>query len=126
MKFERPAEIKAGSQTFYSMSNDSGMKMYGKINYIEIRKPDLLKYTQEFADEKGNTSRHPMSPTWPELMLTTITMVQEDAEHTRLRVQWEPFGKFSAEELATFVQQKAGMTQGWTGSFDKLENYLSK
>jgi hypothetical protein len=28
------------------------------------------------------------------------------------------------EEIETFIKAKAGMTQGWTGSFDKLEEYL--
>ena len=27
----------------------------------------------------------------------------------------------TAEEIATFAKQRGGMTQGWTGSFDKLE-----
>ena len=30
----------------------------------------------------------------------------------------------TAEELETFIKAKAGMTQGWTGSFDKLEAYV--
>jgi hypothetical protein len=28
-------------------------------------------------------------------------------------------------ETETFAAAKAGMTQGWTGSFDKLESYIS-
>jgi hypothetical protein len=33
-------------------------------------------------------------------------------------------GNVTQEELAAFVNARAGMTQGWTGSFDKLEAYL--
>ena len=32
----------------------------------------------------------------------------------------------SFEELKTFTDGRSGMTQGWTGSFDKLEEYLGQ
>lgn len=41
-----------------------------------------------------------------------------------MTVQWEAHGTVTADELKTFVTAKAGMTGGWTGSFDKLEEYL--
>jgi hypothetical protein len=28
--------------------------------------------------------------------------------------------------METFIKARAGMTQGWTGSFDKLEDYIVK
>jgi uncharacterized protein YndB with AHSA1/START domain len=28
--------------------------------------------------------------------------------------------------METFIKAKGGMTQGWTGSFDKLEEYVRK
>jgi uncharacterized protein YndB with AHSA1/START domain len=120
------ADIKQGGSTFYFMSNDSGMKMYGSTRYIEIKSPDLLVYTQQFNDEKGNVSRHPMAPTWPETMLTTVALAEEGPDKTRVTITWEPYGKVTPEELDTFIKAKAGMTQGWTGSFDKLEEYLVK
>jgi len=123
MKFIRK-DIKTGGNTFYYMSNDAGMKMYGKANYLEVRNPDLLKYTQVFCDENEKISRHPMAPTWPETMLTTVNLTSEGPEQTRVTVTWEIYGNCTPEELETFVKGKAGMTMGWTGSFDKLEAYL--
>jgi len=118
-------EMKPGSSIFYMMTGGEHMKMYGKVHYKEIQKPNLT-YTQEFADEKGNLARHPMAPTWPAQMLTKVHLEQEDDEHTRVTVTWEPTGAVSREELETFSKMRSGMTQGWTGSFDKLENYLEK
>jgi len=118
-------EIKAGGSSFYSMGNGQ-MKMYGRAHYLEITRPNRLVYTQQFCDEKGNISRHPMAPTWPETMLTIITLTEEGPDHTRVTVKWEPHGKVSTEELATFVKARDGMTMGWTGSFDKLDEYLVK
>jgi uncharacterized protein YndB with AHSA1/START domain len=124
MEFMRPAEIKSGSETFYRMSDGAAITMYGKIRYLEVTKPSRLVYTQQFSDERGNVSRHPKAPLWPETMHTTVTLTEDEPGHTRVKVQWEPHGKFSREELAAFVAAKAGMTMGWTGSFDKLEALL--
>ena len=99
--------------------------MYGKVQYIKIDKPDMIIYTQQFSDENGNISRHPMAPTWPKTMLTTVKLVAEGPDQTRVAVTWEPYGKATAEEVDTFVNAKDGMAQGWTGSFDKLEDYIA-
>lgn len=123
MEFMR-ANIKAGDSTFYSMFNDQGMKMFGRASYIEITKPNRIVYTQQFCDEKENISRHPMAPTWPETMLTTVTLTEEGPNQTRVNVKWEVYGSATKEERDTFNKAKGGMTQGWTGSFDKLEEYV--
>jgi uncharacterized protein YndB with AHSA1/START domain len=123
MQFIR-ADIKPGGSNFYMMTNGADLKMYGKINYLEINRPNLLKYTQVFCDENEKISRHPFAPTWPETMLTTIQLSEEGPEQTRVTVTWEVQGKATPEEMATFIKERGGMTQGWTGSFDKLEDYL--
>lgn len=124
MQFIR-AEIKPGGKSFYKMSNDQ-FTMYGTLNYQEITKPNRIVYSQQFADEKENVSRHPGAPTWPETMLTTVTFTEEAPNKTRVRVQWEVVGKCTPEEMQAFIKERGGMTQGWTGSFDKLEEYLKK
>ncbi len=98
--------------------------MYGRAEYLEISAPNRLVYTQQFCDENENISRHPMAPTWPETMLTVVTFSEEAPDQTRVTVTWQPYGQATAEELATFLNARGGMTQGWTGSFDKLEEYL--
>jgi uncharacterized protein YndB with AHSA1/START domain len=124
MEFLR-AEIKPGGSSFYFMSAETGSaKMYGRIEYLKIDKPDRLVYDQQFCDENERVTRHPMAPKWPETMRTTVTFTAEGPEQTRVTVTWEPVGPIAADELATFVQARAGMSQGWSGSFDKLENYL--
>jgi uncharacterized protein YndB with AHSA1/START domain len=124
MKFIR-SDIKVGSTTFYSMENDSGLKMYGRAKYSEITPVTKLVYTQEFTDDKENQTRHPMAPTWPALMQTTVQFAEEGADETRVTITWEVVGSYTPEELDTFIQGRAGMTMGWTGSFDKLEDYIA-
>lgn len=123
MEFVR-CDIRAGGSSFYFMSGPGGKKMYGKTAYLAIEKPGRIVYTQQFSDEQENVSRHPMAPTWPETMLTIVTLASEGPGRTRVTVTWEPHGKVSREELETFINARGGMMQGWTGSFDKLEAYL--
>jgi uncharacterized protein YndB with AHSA1/START domain len=120
------AEIRPKGSSFYKMTDGEELTMYGKLYYREITPPNRIVYSQVFTDADENISRHPFSPTWPEAMLTTVTLTEEEAGRTRVTIQWEIYGDATAEERATFRREKAGMTQGWTGSFDKLEAYLGE
>jgi len=119
------ADIRVGGSSFFMMTNGSNVTMYGRAAYLEMYKPSRLIYTQQFCDEHENISRHPMAPTWPETMLTTVNFTEEAPNRTRVTVTWEPHGAFTAEELEMFIKERGGMTMGWTGSFDKLEAQLA-
>ncbi|RYZ76317.1 MAG: hypothetical protein EOP06_31440, partial [Proteobacteria bacterium] len=123
------ADIQAGGECFYSMqaedSSSGTAKIFGKIQYLEVVQPNRLVYTQIFCDEKGALSRHPMAPTWPETMITTVTLAEEDSEETRVTVEWKILGNATAAERDTFQKEKFGMAQGWGSSFDKLEDALA-
>ncbi len=125
MQFLR-CNIKQGESSFFSMTGGGGLTMYGRVQYLEIKRPDRLVYTQQFCDAQERIARHPMAPTWPETMLTTVKLTEEGPERTRVTVTWEPHGATTPAELAAFIKERGGMTQGWTGSFDKLEALLAK
>jgi uncharacterized protein YndB with AHSA1/START domain len=122
MQFLREG-VAAGKSSFYCMQSAAG-KMYGRANYLELVRPSRLLYTQQFCDEHEGVTRHPMAPTWPETMLTQVEFTPETSRKTRITIRWAPTGKVTPEELATFVSARAGMSQGWTGSLDKLEELL--
>lgn len=123
MRFLR-ADIRSGGASFYRMGNEA-VTMYGRAQYEEVRRPDLLVYTQQFCDEQENISRHPMAPTWPATMRTRVEFNAEGPQRTRVTVTWDVAGEATAEELAVFLAHRGSMTQGWTGSFDKLEAVLA-
>lgn len=123
MEFFR-SDIRTGGSTFYRMFNKQGLNMYGRAEYLEISRLNLLRYTQQFCDKDEKISRHPMAPTWPETMLTTVILSEEGPDQTRITVKWEVYGKATKEEMAAFIKERGGMTMGWTGTFDKLEEYL--
>ena len=78
--------------------------MYGRAEYLEIEKPDRIVYTQQFCDENENISRHPMAPTWPETMLTTVELTAEGPDRTRVTVTWEPYGADDARRARNLHQ----------------------
>lgn len=117
-------EIRPGGSTLYFMTNGNDVKMYGRANYLELSKESQITYKQQFCDEKGNISRHPLAPIWPETMLTIVEFTAENENQTRVTVSWEPIDGVTKNEIEAFIQERSGMTQGWTGSFDKLEEYL--
>lgn len=120
----RRAEIRPGGSSFAMMTNGQGLTMYSHAEYRELERPHRIVYAQNFCDEHEHMSRHPLAPTWPAVMRTTVTLTAEDTDRTRVTIVWELEGDVTAEERATFVAGKPGMTMGWTGSFDKLEAYL--
>ncbi|MBP9092282.1 SRPBCC domain-containing protein [bacterium] len=119
------SDVKVGGGNFYSMSAGADIVLYGRMQYVEIDRPHRLVYTQQFCDENENVSTHPMAPCWPATMLSTVSFAAEAEDQTRVTVVFECSGDTSPEELAAFIAERGGMTQGWTGSFDKLENYLA-
>lgn len=122
MEFIR-AEIRPLGSSFYKMSNGD-VTMYGRCHYVEIAGPHRIVYTQQFCDEKENVIRPSFAPTWPETMLVTVMFTEEGPEQTRVTLRTDVHGEVSPEELAMFIAARAGMTVGWTGSFDKLEELL--
>ncbi|MET0858450.1 MAG: SRPBCC family protein [Telluria sp.] len=118
------ADIRAGGATLFSMSG-CGIEFYARADYLAVDKPRRIAYTQQFCDKDGNVARHPMAPTWPATMLITVDLNEEGSDRTRATVTCEPHGATTAEELRMFAESRGGMTQGWTGSFDKLDAYLS-
>lgn len=119
------ADIRTGGASLFSMTGPT-FTMYGRAHYEQVRSPDLLVYTQQFCDEHENMTRHPMAPTWPETMRVTVELSAEGPQQTRVTVTSEVTGPVTAEELNVFLGARAGMTQGWTGSFDKLESLLEE
>ena len=119
-------DIRPGGEGFYRMSMPDGThSMYGRTKYLEITRPNRIVYTQQFSDADGKAARHPMAPTWPETMRTTVLLTPEGPDQTRVTLTWEVVGDATAAEMNTFIKGRSGMTGGWTGSFDKLEDYLA-
>ena len=119
MRFLR-AEPKVGGSSFYAMTMANGAVMHGLLTYLTLERPSRIVYAQQFCDEAEQVITAPFFADWPRTMLTTVELVSEAPDRTRVTVRWEP-QEATASALGEFAAQRASMTMGWTGSFDKLE-----
>ena len=123
MRFLR-VEPRAGGISFYAMTTADGTVMHGRLSYLALEKPNRIVYAQQFCDENEQVITAPFFENWPRTMLTTMELVAEAPDRTRVSLRWDP-QEASADDIAEFVKQRGGMTMGWTGSFDKLEALVS-
>ena len=117
-------DLRPGGSLHYCMLSPDGKEMWGKFVYREITAPERIVWVNSFSDKDGNLTRHPMMPTWPREMLSTATFV-ENAGKTTVIVNWLPLNP-TEEERQVFENMRAGMNQGWSGTFEQLEDYLAK
>ncbi len=118
------SEIAPGKSTLFTITGGHGT-MHVRAEYLAIEPPRRIVYAQQFVDAREQLAPAPGAEVWPATLLTTVLLVEEAADRTRVTVTSEPHGPASAEELAAFVGERPGMTLGWTGSFDTLESLLA-
>ena len=116
-------DLRVGGTHHYRL-DFSGHDIWGKLYYREIIKPERMVFVTTFSDEAGGITHHPMSPTWPAQMLTTVSFLEKNGR-TTVTVEWIPINA-TAEELKAFEDNREGMKQGWGGTFDQLTEYLAK
>ncbi len=118
-------DLKPGGHYHYGIASPEGNEMWGMVNYKEITPNSRLVYAQNFSNRDGGVTAHPMAPNWPMEMVTILDFIPEAENQTRLKITWIN-ARISDEEAKTFKSAHAGMKQGWTGSLDKLYEYLTK
>ena len=109
------------------MQTPDGTQMWGKWVFKKIAPPKRLVWLHSFADEAGNPTRHPLSPTWPLTLLSTVTF-DEDAEqpgNTLVTVRWATHDANPVEQ-ATFDMSHPSMQMGWMGTFAQLQAFLAQ
>jgi uncharacterized protein YndB with AHSA1/START domain len=106
------------------MRDAAGHVMWAKFVYREITAPQRLVWVHSFSDQAGGLTRHPLSPTWPLEMLTTVTFDEPRRGQTGVTIRWSPINA-TAEELKTFDAARDGMRHGWGGTFERLTAYLA-
>jgi uncharacterized protein YndB with AHSA1/START domain len=117
-------DLRVGGAYHGAMRDETGRVMWAKFVYREIDAPQRLLWVHSFSDEAGGLTRHPLVPTWPLELLTTVTFEDADSGKTKVTLRWTPLNA-TAEERAAFAAMRGGATIGWNGSFDRLDDYLA-
>ena len=116
-------DLRVGGMFHYGMESPDGNKMWGKFVYREIVPITKLVFIVSFSDENGGITRHPLAANWPEEMLNTLTLSEENGK-TTLTLRGKPINA-TEEENAMFYNSFEGMNQGFAGTYKQLEDYLS-
>ena len=98
--------------------------MWVKFKYSEIVEQEKIVYISFFSDEKGNTVRAPFDANWPMEILNTITLTEEEGK-TTLTMIVTPISP-TEEELKTFEDSKEMAQEGYAGTYNQLDEYLTK
>lgn len=111
---------------FHYRMQMGAMEMWGKFAYRDVIPPQRLVYVSSFSDPQGGLTRAPFGGDfthWPMEILNVITLTEE-AGKTKLTLVGTPLNA-NDEERATFVNVLGNVRQGFAGTFDQLEAYLT-
>ena len=117
-------DLRPGGSMHYCLRMPDGGEMWGKFVYKEIKAPERLVFMNSFSDPKGGLTHHPMSPSWPLEMVSTITF-EAVGEKTKVTVNWIPAEASSDVERKTFDEGRASMKMGWGGTMEQFATYLA-
>jgi uncharacterized protein YndB with AHSA1/START domain len=116
-------DYRVGGLMRYGLSWDQSHDLHGRWVYREIVPPERLVFVVSFTDADGKVIRHPLDDDWPLHILSTVEF-EAAGEQTKVTVRWRAVDATAVEQRA-FSDGRDSMRQGWTGTFERLETYLS-
>lgn len=108
--------------TYHYMNKFAGKEMWGLATYETIEEPAKLVFVQQFSDKDRGLTTHPLAPTWPKRLRTTVNL-QDFGAKTLISLYWKPVDP-TETEMKTFQAAMDGMKGGWGGSFERLDEHL--
>ncbi|SFU13469.1 Uncharacterized conserved protein YndB, AHSA1/START domain [Algoriphagus locisalis] len=115
-----------GTVHFILKSKD-GYEMWAKWVFTEIESPSRLQFINSFSNEAGETVKAPevpFGPDWPMEMIVDLEFYEEAG---KTRIDLVSFAHNASEASKQVFEENIGnMEQGFGGTFDQLEKYLSK
>jgi uncharacterized protein YndB with AHSA1/START domain len=118
-------DFKPGGMFHYGMKGGDGSLMWGRMVFREIVAPERIVFINSFSDEKGGLTRAPFfDGKWPLEMLSVFTFDEIAPARTRFTVTWSPLDA-TDEERAVFAANFASMNGGWSGTLEKLHDFVA-
>ncbi|HVZ38052.1 MAG TPA: SRPBCC domain-containing protein [Candidatus Kapabacteria bacterium] len=116
-------DLRPGGVFHYRMRSPNGEEMWGKFVYREVVPPERLVFVNSFSDEEANVVRNPFRADWPLEVQSTLTLTEEEGR-TTLTMTGIPVNATEPEREA-FIAGRAGMQEGFKGTWDQLDEYLA-
>jgi uncharacterized protein YndB with AHSA1/START domain len=120
--FHARLDLRPGGVYHYGIQG-GGVEVWGRWVFREIEEPSRLHFVQSFSDKDGGLGTHPMAPTWPKQTLSTV-LLEDFGPKTLVTIIWEPL-EATEPEQAAFFEAMPSMNQGWSGTFDRLDAWIS-
>ncbi|WP_247234133.1 SRPBCC domain-containing protein [Telluribacter sp. SYSU D00476] len=117
-------ECYPGGMFHYSIAAPNGLNMWGRFIYLDILAPQQIVYISSFSDEEGQLTRAPFSSTWPLEVHNVLTLTEQNG--TTLLTQRSVPINATDEEQKTFLDMHRSLEQGFNGTFEQLEAYLTE
>ncbi|MCW3117158.1 MAG: hypothetical protein JWM28_1240 [Chitinophagaceae bacterium] len=115
-------DFQKGGRLHYKMEGH-GQTMWGLINYGNIKSPDLIEFVNSFSDEEGNICKPPFPVELPFEIFYQMTLIENNGI-TTLTLLGHPMNATPGQE-AGYHSIMTSMEEGFNGTFNQLEHYLS-
>jgi uncharacterized protein YndB with AHSA1/START domain len=112
----------AGQTTIVRTAPPDGPEMFSLCLWRELAPYSRIVWEQSFCTREGVKCPPPFFNDWPQTLLTEVNLEPRDGG-TFLTLKWTPV-EYTDAALAMFLKQMASMTGGWSGSFEKLDEWL--
>jgi uncharacterized protein YndB with AHSA1/START domain len=116
-------DLRPGGIFHYTMSFPGGEDMWCRFAFREVIAPERIVWVNSFSDAEGRVTRPPFEDNWPLEILNEVTFTEEDGR-TLLTLYATPINA-TAEEVTIFDTNRASLNQGYSGTWDQLEEYLA-
>jgi uncharacterized protein YndB with AHSA1/START domain len=116
-------EFTPGGVFHYYLESPHG-PMWGRFVYDEIHPPEGVTFVSSFSDENGGVTRAPFSELFPLELFNRVSFTDEDGK-TRVDMTGWPVDA-TDEEYDFYEKMFASMKQGFTGTLDRLDEYLAE
>jgi len=124
--FQSALDFRPGGTFHYGLRFPTGMEIWGLWTFEEMHDSASFSFLSGFSDPAGKDyTRNPWSATWPLKSHTVVTFKKVTETTTEVTLTATPHDA-PPEEVATFTEGHASMTQGWGGTFEQFEAFLAQ
>jgi len=119
-------DLRVGGLFHYQLRMPDGQDLWGRWVLREIARPERLVFIVSFSDPKAGISVHPMNPSWPREMHSTVRLAALGEKRTKVSVEWLPLEGSTEGEQKAFDDGRESLKMGWGGTLDHLSGYLAR
>lgn len=117
-------DFRPGGQFHYCMVTPDGKEMWGKFEYQDVQPTEKIVFLNMFSDAQGGVTPNPWIPNWPLKVMNTATFEEKDGK-TTITLRGGPVNP-TPEQQKLFEQNQKNMQDGFKGTWEQLDAYLTK